>query len=218
MNEPSPSSTNNAPNSPLPQPTLSTGLAEDEDEPPSSNGTLTIDKPQLQSQSDAEMRGGKEEEEIDCSTTNPELAPAKVVERRMPRRNTGVSGRSRRPTRLERLKALVTPNKPIGPTPTYKESVKAAIRYTPLNVCLLFIPVSWALHYTEQSDTLTFVFSALGIVPLAAMLGFGTEQIALRTTSSIGGLLNATLGNIVEMIIAGIALNRVSVALFTPIN
>lgn len=81
--------------------------------------------------------------------------------------------------------------------------------YTPLNLCLLFIPVSWALHYTHQSATLVFVFSALGIVPLAALLGFGTEQIALKTSMSVGGLLNATLGNIVEMIIAGIALGKV---------
>lgn len=81
--------------------------------------------------------------------------------------------------------------------------------YTPLNICLLFIPVSWALHYTHQSATLVFIFSALGIIPLAALLGFGTEQIAVRTSSAVGGLLNATLGNVVEMIIAGIALKEV---------
>ncbi|THU76122.1 hypothetical protein K435DRAFT_879671, partial [Dendrothele bispora CBS 962.96] len=57
-----------------------------------------------------------------------------------------------------------------GPTPTYKQSLIASARYTPLNVCLLFIPVSWALHFTHQSPTLIFVFSALGIIPLAALL------------------------------------------------
>ncbi|KAF7760181.1 hypothetical protein Agabi119p4_10857 [Agaricus bisporus var. burnettii] len=68
--------------------------------------------------------------------------------------------------------------------------------------------LSWALHFTHQNPTLVFVFSALGLVPLAALLGFGTEQIALKTSASVGGLLNATLGNIVEMIIAGIALKE----------
>ncbi|ESK91100.1 calcium ion transporter [Moniliophthora roreri MCA 2997] len=111
-------------------------------------------------------------------------------------------------SKLGRITALFTPVKPLGPTPTYRQSAIAAIRYTPLNICLLFIPVSWALHFTHQSDTLIFVFSALGIIPLAALLGLGTEQIALRTSSSVGGLLNATLGNVVEMIIAGIALKR----------
>ncbi|EEB91843.1 hypothetical protein MPER_09734 [Moniliophthora perniciosa FA553] len=111
-------------------------------------------------------------------------------------------------SKLGRITALFTPVKPLANTPTYRQSIIAAIRYTPLNICLLFIPVSWALHFTHQSDTLVFVFSALGIIPLAALLGLGTEQIALRTSSSVGGLMNATLGNVVEMIIAGIALNQ----------
>ena len=92
---------------------------------------------------------------------------------------------------------------------TGKSKGKATVRYTPLNFCLLFIPVSWALHYTHQSATLIFVFSCMGIIPLAALLGFGTEQVAHRTSSTVGGLLNATLGNVVEMIIAGIALSEV---------
>lgn len=114
-----------------------------------------------------------------------------------------------------RLKALFTPVNPIvGPPPTYLESVKATLRYSPLNFCLVFIPVSWGLHYgTHGQETITFVFSALGIIPLAALLGFGTEQIALRTSMSFGGLLNATLGNIVEMIIAGIALKECNLEL-----
>ncbi|KAF5353924.1 hypothetical protein D9756_007090 [Leucocoprinus leucothites] len=111
--------------------------------------------------------------------------------------------------RTRRLRTLFTPTRPpIGPTPTYLESFKEALKYTPLNVLLVFIPVSWALHFTHQSPTLTFIFSALGLIPLAALLGFGTEQIALKTSASVGGLLNATLGNIVEMIIAGIALKE----------
>jgi Ca2+:H+ antiporter len=112
--------------------------------------------------------------------------------------------------RTRKLRALFTPTRSIGSSPTYLQSLKAALTYTPLNVLLLFIPISWTLHFTHQNPTLIFVFSALGLVPLAALLGFGTEQIALRTSASVGGLLNATLGNIVEMIIAGIALREVS--------
>ncbi|KAJ3569226.1 hypothetical protein NP233_g5193 [Leucocoprinus birnbaumii] len=105
-----------------------------------------------------------------------------------------------------KLRTLFTPTRPLGPTPTYLQSFKEVVRYTPLNVLLVFIPVSWALHFTHQNPTLIFVFSALGLVPLAAILGFGTEQIALKTSASVGGLLNASLGNIVELIIAGVAL------------
>lgn len=111
--------------------------------------------------------------------------------------------------RVSRLRTLFTPAHPIGIIPGYRASLVAAIKYSPLNVCLAFIPVSWALHYTHQSHTLVFVFSALAIIPLAALLGLGTEQVAFRTSQSVGGLLNATLGNIVEMIIAGIALKEV---------
>lgn len=115
--------------------------------------------------------------------------------------------------RLSRLRTLFTPAHTVGPIPGYKASLIAAIKYSPLNICLAFIPVSWALHYTHQSHTLVFVFSALAIIPLAALLGLGTEQVAFRTSQSVGGLLNATLGNVVEMIIAGIALKEVMVIL-----
>jgi len=47
----------------------------------------------------------------------------------------------------------------------------------------------------------------LAIIPLAKLLGESTEQLALHTSQSVGGLLNATYGNAVEIIIAVIALN-----------
>ncbi|KAG2004430.1 calcium ion transporter [Coprinopsis cinerea AmutBmut pab1-1] len=111
-------------------------------------------------------------------------------------------------SKTSRVRALFTPAHDIGPRPTYLQSLKATARYTPLNILLLAIPVSWALHWTHQSPTMVFVFSCLAIIPLAALLGLGTEQIALHTSQSVGGLLNATLGNVVEMIIAGIALKQ----------
>jgi Ca2+:H+ antiporter len=109
---------------------------------------------------------------------------------------------------VDRLRILFTPTHELGPSPGYLLSVKNVLLYSPLNVLLSLIPVSWALHWTHQSDTVVFVVSALAIVPLAALLGLGTEQIALRTSQAVGGLLNATLGNVVELIIAGIALGK----------
>ncbi|KAA1069958.1 hypothetical protein PGTUg99_004773 [Puccinia graminis f. sp. tritici] len=46
----------------------------------------------------------------------------------------------------------------------------------------------------------------LAIIPLAKLLGFGTEEIAMRVGQTLGGLLNATLGNAVELIVAILAL------------
>ncbi|KAF9649535.1 calcium/proton exchanger [Thelephora ganbajun] len=111
-------------------------------------------------------------------------------------------------TPVNRLRILFTPTHELGPSPGYLASLKNALLHSPLNILLLFIPVSWAPRWTHQPDTVIFVVSALAIVPLAALLGLGTEQIALRTSQAVGGLLNASLGNVVELIIAGIALGR----------
>jgi Ca2+:H+ antiporter len=56
------------------------------------------------------------------------------------------------------------------------------------------------------AHTLTFVLSILAIIPLAALLSLATEQVAARTGDTIGGLLNATLGNLTELLIALAAL------------
>jgi Ca2+:H+ antiporter len=56
------------------------------------------------------------------------------------------------------------------------------------------------------SPTLLFVLSVLAIVPLAALLSHATESVAAKTGDAIGGLLNATLGNLTELVIALAAL------------
>ena len=53
---------------------------------------------------------------------------------------------------------------------------------------------------------MSFVFSMIAIMPLALLMGHATEEIALRTSESLGGLLNATFGNAVEIIIATLAI------------
>ena len=57
-----------------------------------------------------------------------------------------------------------------------------------------------------ESHTLLFVLSVLAIVPLATLLSHATESVAARTGDAIGGLLNATLGNLTELVIALAAL------------
>ncbi|KAH6906185.1 calcium ion transporter [Coprinopsis sp. MPI-PUGE-AT-0042] len=111
-------------------------------------------------------------------------------------------------SKKSKIRTLFTNPNDIGPRPTSLESLKTSITYSYLNLLLLFIPVSWGLHYSDQNSTLVFVFSCLAIVPLAALLGLGTEQIALTTSQSVGGLLNATLGNVVELIIGAVALSK----------
>jgi hypothetical protein len=60
--------------------------------------------------------------------------------------------------------------------------------------------------FKPEAHTLLFVLSVLAIVPLAALLSRATESVAARTGDTIGGLLNATLGNLTELLIALAAL------------
>ena len=64
-----------------------------------------------------------------------------------------------------------------------------------------------------QAHTLLFVLSVLAIVPLAALLSHATESVAEKTGDAAGGLLNATLGNLTELVIAMAALRAGEYAL-----
>src|SRR5262249_52465133 len=57
-----------------------------------------------------------------------------------------------------------------------------------------------------HAATLLFALSVLAIVPLAALLSNATESVAAKTGDAVGGLLNATLGNLTELVIALAAL------------
>jgi Ca2+:H+ antiporter len=71
---------------------------------------------------------------------------------------------------------------------------------------LALIPVAIALDRTGAAAPLVFFVAALSIVPLAALIVRATEQAAERTGPAVGGLLNATFGNLPELIIAVMAL------------
>jgi len=81
------------------------------------------------------------------------------------------------------------------------------IRHNPLLWLLVFVPAVLAGEkLAPDAHTLLFVLSVLAIVPLAALLSHATESVAAKTGDAIGGLLNATLGNLTELVIALAAL------------
>ncbi|WVF71725.1 calcium/proton exchanger [Kwoniella sp. CBS 6097] len=162
--------------------------------------------------------GGKQVTvDADPTNINPALrrATSESLRSRGSRRGTGNStatdpnvGVLRRMTT-----GLFTPPKKVGQAPTYLGSLKAAIKSTWLNVLLVFIPIGWALYLVKHkggkdsiSDTAVFITTFISIIPLAGLLGFATEEAALRLGQTLGGLLNATLGNAVELIVAILAL------------
>ena len=70
----------------------------------------------------------------------------------------------------------------------------------------VFIPIALALDAAGASATVVFVTSAVAIVPIAALMGDATEQLAARSGPGLGGLVNVTFGNAPELIIAVFAL------------
>jgi Ca2+:H+ antiporter len=82
-----------------------------------------------------------------------------------------------------------------------------ALRHNPLYGLLLFVPVVLVMeHLRPEAHTALFLLSVVAIVPLAALLSHSTESVASKTGDAVGGLLNATLGNLTELVIAITAL------------
>jgi Ca2+:H+ antiporter len=81
--------------------------------------------------------------------------------------------------------------------------VRNAMNY--LSLLLVFIPIAIVADLLHLNAVLVFALSALGIVPLAGVLGKATEELAVYAGSKVGGFLNATFGNAAELIITLVA-------------
>ncbi|KZZ97827.1 calcium/proton exchanger [Ascosphaera apis ARSEF 7405] len=75
-----------------------------------------------------------------------------------------------------------------------------------VNVLLVFVPLGIVSGYFGWSATTTFALNFLAIVPLASLLSFATEELAAVMGETLGGLMNATFGNAVELIVSIVAL------------
>lgn len=73
---------------------------------------------------------------------------------------------------------------------------------------LVFVPLAVVADLLGWPPVVVFGTAALGVVPLASFLGQATEELAARAGPRVGGLLNATLGNAAELIIALFAIRE----------
>jgi len=73
---------------------------------------------------------------------------------------------------------------------------------------LIFAVLAPVLNFFHVPPLVLFIIAALGIVPLAALIGTSVEQVAEHTGERIGGLLFATFGNATELIIGILALSQ----------
>eukprot|EP00656_Telonema_subtile_P007999 TRINITY_DN13761_c0_g1_i1.p1 TRINITY_DN13761_c0_g1~~TRINITY_DN13761_c0_g1_i1.p1 ORF type:complete len:431 (-),score=154.34 TRINITY_DN13761_c0_g1_i1:210-1502(-) len=81
-------------------------------------------------------------------------------------------------------------------------------RNNKISVLLVFVPLGMIASPAGMGGPVVFFLNFLAIVPLAWMLGEATESIACYTGQTLGGLLNATFGNAVEMILSVFALKK----------
>ena len=77
-----------------------------------------------------------------------------------------------------------------------------------LNYLLIFIPIALGLYWFAANPLLVFAIAALTIVPLAKIVGSSTETLSAYLGPTLGGLLNASMGNAPELIIGAFALKK----------
>jgi Ca2+:H+ antiporter len=128
----------------------------------------------------------------------------------------GRNGSNSNPSFAHRIKTLIAAEG----EPSWYQSYKFFIFGSWLNLFLLFVPLSVVSHYLQLDAALRFSFSFIAIIPLAKvghivgapirsdrifqLLGEATEQMSAKLGQTLAGLLNASFGNAVEIIV-GIA-------------
>lgn len=78
---------------------------------------------------------------------------------------------------------------------------KATLYSNYVNILLVFVPLGIIAGALDMNATAVFVLNFFAIIPLAALLSFATEEISVKLGETMGGLLNATFGNAVELIV-----------------
>lgn len=94
----------------------------------------------------------------------------------------------------------ITPENLGWPLYLYKKMM-IVVRSNYVNWLMVFVPLGIMSAELGWGDTAIFILNFLAIIPLAALLSFATEELALQVGQTLGGLLNATFGNAVELIV-----------------
>lgn len=84
---------------------------------------------------------------------------------------------------------------------TWLTVTKITLLSSYVNILLVFVPLGIVAGVTGWDPVTVFALNFFAIVPLAAVLSFATEEIAMKLGQTLGGLMNATFGNAVELIV-----------------
>lgn len=157
-------------------------------------------------------RGGVSPTDSDMTITGDDAAAPNVRTSLLPRRTNGS-------TRLPPPNTLKTFFLDTRHTPG-TDSDKLAVRYAAnvwhiakltllsnyVNILLFCVPIGIIAGECHWNPTAVFLWNFFAIIPLAAVLSFATEEISVKLGETLGGLLNATFGNAVELIVSIVAL------------
>ncbi|KAL7817410.1 Sodium/calcium exchanger domain-containing protein [Trichoderma gracile] len=89
----------------------------------------------------------------------------------------------------------------------FRRSFWLVLTHSWFNVLLVFVPVGIVVaNVGNVNSGIVFAMNCIAVIPLAGLLSFATESVALKMGDALGALLNVTFGNAVELIIFIIAL------------
>jgi hypothetical protein len=91
---------------------------------------------------------------------------------------------------------------------SFLESLWYVLRAQTTNILLPAVPVGLAVGLLKMHPAITFAANCVAIIPLAGMLSFATEEVAIPGGEAFGGFMNATFGNAVEIIVSIFALRK----------
>lgn len=91
---------------------------------------------------------------------------------------------------------------------SFLKTLVLTFKSSPVNYLLVFVPLGLVAGALEWSSNAVFWSNFFAIVPLASILAFATEELSEHVGETLGGLLNATFGNAVELIVSVIALRE----------
>lgn len=154
--------------------------------------------------------------EMEKNDTSVENAPSGSIERsvsredgkpRKRRKFFAPFSKNKDETGVERAETGESKKKKKYPHITVMSQIKAVL-FSWINILLIAVPIGIALEYAHVNKTAVFIINFIAIIPLAAILSYSTEELAMYIGEVLGGLLNATFGNAVELIVSVIALTQ----------
>ncbi|KAL9053107.1 MAG: hypothetical protein Q9162_004971 [Coniocarpon cinnabarinum] len=86
---------------------------------------------------------------------------------------------------------------------TIYEKTMEVLKSNHANWLLIFVPLGIIFGALHKDPVTVFILNFLAIIPLAALLSFATEELSAKLGQTVGGLMNATFGNAVELIVLG---------------